>query len=361
MKSYKILCALALPLILIAGCNSNSTTDPNEPLPNFVFSESAKGTILEERRPIISAVNLQINNDQFSTVSFIHKESNVDLFELTSDQGDKLVLMLPDGTGQNTDCIIYYSSAKIDTFDCSKDHFSVSGDMSLLPNASSNKGDNIILEYHNDVLEIGESLGSTRLTYNSADNTIKTSFAFQQFYNDVLCQSGCDQDFYSTLGVSTYLALESIINENAIDGSFLVFDNPIAGSADDEINLYTGLLIRENNLSTKVSKDGSVFSGGTDLFAAGSIRILEVAQYKEDIALNKQIGVHSWSDGDNSASDYPYSHEMHRMQATYTTKMLGVNGIPFYLFTINAAPANGEHYMSRIELEKYALVTSFIM
>lgn len=355
-----------LSALLLIGCGSNSdskTTDKlTQPKPDFSFTQSNLDDILDERKSITEAISLQINNKSYNTLRFTHFDENFSLFKLESANKDSLILMLPDGKKDNNTCIIYRSKTDMEAFNCSKEKFTNNGDSSILQQEPSNKFNVISIEYQNELFEVGDSLGSTELTFHSkvTGDEVLTSFAFDSFYQNIFCNGQCDEKIYSTLGASTYLALEDLTNAYALNGATLIFNNPIGGSADDEINLYTGILMRDSGLNTKVSKNGSVFSGGTDLFAAGVKRTLEVMDPNKAIEQNQQIGVHSWSDGEKSAKDYPFTHEMHRMQATFTTKMLGDKGIPFYLFTLDAAPAEGEHFMTRQELEKYNLVTHII-
>jgi hypothetical protein len=132
----------------------------------------------------------------------------------------------------------------------------------------------------------------------------------------------------------------------------------VNGSLDDDINMYTGLMIRDNNMTTVVTESGAVFSGGTDLFAAGSSRILQRSTKIEAIENNQQIGVHSWGDGDGTtALDIPYTDDSHRKQATYFETMLGDTGVDFYIFTLEAAPFDGEHWVTRSESDTYGLIT----
>lgn len=365
MKTLSTITLAIITSTLLLGCGSSdskSTDKLTQPKADYAFTDADKDDILAEREPLTKAMNLQLNQQQFNQVNFVHKDAYFTLFELSSDEGNHLTLMLANGQGENTHCVIYHSSDNMETFQCAQKDFTQSDDTSVLQNQPTTQYNVVNLEYQHGLLEYGDMLGSTRLTFNPSNHgdEIITSFAFDGFYQDVMCDQTCAEVQYSALGASTYIALETLQEEQNMTGATLVFNNPIAGSLDDEINLYSGLLIRDNQLNTKVSKTGSVFSGGTDLFAAGVERILEVGADKSAIEKNKQIGVHSWAEHGKPAKSFPYSYEGHRMQATYATKMLGDNGIPFYLFTLDAAPADGEHQMTRQELEKYALVTEFI-
>ena len=116
-------------------------------------------------------------------------------------------------------------------------------------------------------------------------------------------------------------------------------------------------MINNNKVTTVVTPTGSVFSGGTDLFAAGNPRILQRADTTKAVELNKQVGVHSWAEGDKTAKEFPYTNESHRQQATYFTKVMGGKGIDFYIFTLDSAPASGEHWMTKADSDKYGFIT----
>ena len=87
-----------------------------------------------------------------------------------------------------------------------------------------------------------------------------------------------------------------------------------------------------------------------DLFLAGTTRTREAGS---------QIGVHSWSDGRNEATDYPVGHENHDLYINYYIEMgfSQADAEAFYYFTINAAPANGIHWMTDAEIDQYKLLT----
>lgn len=202
-------------------------------------------------------------------------------------------------------------------------------------------------------------LGSTILskTQNGNKVTITTSFAFNTFYRDVLGKTSANERIMSSLGMTTYSQLFDIIKLYPGSEMTLEFDNHIGGSADDEINMYTGRMIHSNKMTTVVTPTGSVFSGGTSLFAAGSPWILQRADATKAIELNKQIGVHSWAEDDKTAKELPYTDESHRRQAIYFKAMLGEKGIGFYIFTLDAAPAVGEYWITKADSEKYNFIT----
>ncbi|MBL4684156.1 MAG: hypothetical protein JKY37_06180 [Nannocystaceae bacterium] len=123
----------------------------------------------------------------------------------------------------------------------------------------------------------------------------------------------------------------------------------ISGSINDEINVETGRLVRDAGWTTRVPANGEIASGGVDLFCGGAVRQVEDGG---------RLGVHSWSDGEMDGADYPPEHRAHASQLSYFSEMLGKTlGPDFYWFTLEAAPADGIHWMTDAELEQFQLVT----
>ena len=118
------------------------------------------------------------------------------------------------------------------------------------------------------------------------------------------------------------------------------------GSIDDVANVRAGRYIRQLGLDTHVPADGEVASGGTDLFLAGKNRSAEPGA---------RFGIHSWGGGPVVATDLPRDHEDHLLYLDYYDEM----GIPgeFYWRTLSAAPAEGIHWMTEEELERFNFFT----
>lgn len=151
-----------------------------------------------------------------------------------------------------------------------------------------------------------------------------------------------------TLGTSTYIQIQDMIHTTSADT--LILSN-VPGSENDGINMHTGRLIRNAHLTTIMPKDGEAYSGGVDLFAAGTQRIYEVGG---------KIGVHSWccTDDGKDAGQLSKDDKAHGAQLTYFREMLGdEKGPEFYFYTIDAAPANDIHLMSVVDMVKYTLTT----
>ena len=149
-----------------------------------------------------------------------------------------------------------------------------------------------------------------------------------------------------TLGTKTYIQIDSLI-KNHPEVTSLVLQQ-IDGSINDAINMHTGRLIRNAQLTTLIPADGDVNSGGVDLFAAGVKR-----QYRD----GGKVGVHSWCCVDGkSAHLLPQDHSAHGAQLTYFREMLGKTAGPtFYFFTINAANFDNIHVMTASELTQYLI------
>ena len=150
---------------------------------------------------------------------------------------------------------------------------------------------------------------------------------------------------YGVIGSSTPSVVQSLIDNNPEVTTIIMYACP--GSEDDDANLQAAQLIYNQGYKMYLPFNGWVASGATDMFLAGSIRMVEVTV--------DAVGVHSWSDGSSDATDFPVGHAYHQPYINYYMA-IGFSqqeAEDFYYFTINAAPANGIHWMSQIELNEY--------
>ncbi|ELH4835589.1 alpha/beta hydrolase [Vibrio harveyi] len=354
---------LALPLIFLAGCNSSSdsgkatTKAQVKPKADYLFSSEKLDELYKERQGLQEAIKLDYDGVQYDTILFAENISRKQkVVRLADSLGHQVDLYLPDAGVD--DCAVYREGDFYDTFDCGSAKRSVGNDTTLINTTTITKKP-VELEYSNKLVQHVPILGSTILskTKNGNKVTITTSFAFNAFYRDILQDTGTVERIRSTLGMTTYSQLLDIVKLYSGSEMTLKFNNHIGGSADDDINMYTGRMIKSNNMTTIVTPMGSVFSGGTDLFAAGNPRVLQRADTTKAIELNEQIGVHSWGEEDKTAKDFPYTNESHRKQATYFKQMLGDKGIDFYIFTLNSAPASGQYWMTKSDSDKYNFIT----
>ncbi len=121
-----------------------------------------------------------------------------------------------------------------------------------------------------------------------------------------------------------------------------------AGTVDDEANLEVARMIRRAGIDTHVPANGSVRSGGVELFMAGVRRTHDHGA---------EFGVHSWEDDEGrQARDVPASDPVNREYVAYYQSV----GLPaetaraFYAFT-NATPFDHIHYMTEMELARFRI------
>ncbi len=153
---------------------------------------------------------------------------------------------------------------------------------------------------------------------------------------------------------STPSVVQSFIS-NYPNVTTLVFMQ-VPGSADDNANLIASQDLRNRGYKhylpavTAYSQDAFIASGGVDMFVGGLIRVVDV---------DAEVGVHSWSDGSNDATDFPVGHPYHLSYINYYVNMgfTQQEAEDFYYFTINAAPASGIHFMTETELNNYGTRT----
>ncbi len=117
------------------------------------------------------------------------------------------------------------------------------------------------------------------------------------------------------------------------------------GSVDDMAALEAARKIRSAGLNTRVPADGEIASGAVDFFIAGVQRV---------VVEGGMVGVHAWRDGSLEGSAVPQGDPEHDLYLDFYAE-LGIDR-EFYWFTLQAAPADGLHYMTQEELEQYGLI-----
>lgn len=126
----------------------------------------------------------------------------------------------------------------------------------------------------------------------------------------------------------------------------------VPGSDDDDVNLKMAKTIRRHNLSTHLTRNSIIESGGIELFMGGVERTME---------RGAKVGVHSWSDDDEDyeAQELPKDHPDHKPYIKTYQKL----GIPksFYWFTVNAASSDDMYFMTEEELVRFNLLTQPIL
>lgn len=120
----------------------------------------------------------------------------------------------------------------------------------------------------------------------------------------------------------------------------------VAGTENDDANFAVARMIRRAGIDTFVPANGSVRSGGVELFLAGVKHVAEPGA---------EFGVHSWQGEDGiDARDAKASDPAHATYVRYYQEV----GMPaqaasaFYAFT-NRVAFNDVHYMTRDELARF--------
>lgn len=189
-------------------------------------------------------------------------------------------------------------------------------------------------------------VGSGVVTADADGAIVTTEFAIPLGVGDSTFElDGTNAIVRGTLGSGTFQQVQHLI-DNHPEVDTLILQN-ISGSVNDDVNVETGRLVRNAGLATFVPAHGEIYSGGVDLFAAGTTRTAEPGAI---------VGVHAWCCGPNGESAHELDRDdpAHETQLAYFTEMLGAEAGPeFYFFTLEAAPFDGIHPMSSEELAEH--------
>ncbi len=151
---------------------------------------------------------------------------------------------------------------------------------------------------------------------------------------------------YGVIGDSTPSVVQNLIDNSPEVTTIVMYACP--GSENDDANLEASLLIH-NGYKMYLPDNGWVASGATDMFLAGTVRVVEVTP--------EAVGVHSWSDGSNKATDFPVGHYYHQQYIDYYVNigLTQQQSEDFYYFTINAASASNIYWMTDSEIDQYKI------
>lgn len=145
----------------------------------------------------------------------------------------------------------------------------------------------------------------------------------------------------------------SLVNFNKLYGKYPEIEKinikNCDGSSDDRVNLQLSKRVHDLNINIHLLNNAEIASGGVDFFLAGK---------KRTRGTGTRIGVHSWSDGANEATDFPEGHANHLPYINYY-KSIGFSDAEakaFYYFTIKAAKASSIHWMTEAETVKYKML-----
>jgi hypothetical protein len=150
------------------------------------------------------------------------------------------------------------------------------------------------------------------------------------------------------VGSSSLDDFNSIIRDHPYVTTVRIID--CDGSVDDETCFLLMKRLHDLGINTHIEDDGWVASGGVDFFLSGIQRTM---------GSNTKIGVHSWSDGSNEATDYPVGHENH---LPYIASYVSIGrsqgeADQLYYFIINAAPAADVHWMTDDEIVNHSILS----
>ena len=131
----------------------------------------------------------------------------------------------------------------------------------------------------------------------------------------------------------------------------LIIMEDCPGSRNDEEMFKAAISLKNLSINTHLPLNGKIQSGAVDFFLAGTKRT------KEEEA---KIGVHSWSDGKNKATDYPIGHSEHLLYIEFYTNIgyTQNEAEDLYYFIINSASPNNIHWMTDQEIIDYKITTN---
>ncbi len=122
----------------------------------------------------------------------------------------------------------------------------------------------------------------------------------------------------------------------------------VAGTVDDEVNLALAAKINALGIATHVPQNGSVRSGGVELFLAGQKRTAHPTAI---------FAVHSWMDEDGlEPHDYAADHPVHKSYIDYYHIVAGMSrkqAHDFYWMT-NSAPHDSYITLGKSDITQYA-------
>ena len=130
----------------------------------------------------------------------------------------------------------------------------------------------------------------------------------------------------------------------------LIMMEECPGSRNDEEMFKAALMLKNNAINTHLLSHGIIESGAVDFFLAGTKRTMDEGG---------KFGVHAWSDGGSSATDYPEGHEEHQIYIDYYISVgySQPDAEALYYFIINAASPDNIHYLTEQEIIDYNILT----
>ena len=130
----------------------------------------------------------------------------------------------------------------------------------------------------------------------------------------------------------------------------LIIVEDCPGSRNDEVMFEAAKSMRSHSINTHLPSNGNIQSGAVDFYLAGINRTNSTGS---------KIGIHAWSDGNTSATDYPSNHSEHQLYINYY-KDIGFSqqeAEDLYFFIINAASPEDIYWMTDQEIIDYKITT----
>jgi hypothetical protein len=346
MKNLVLITSILIIVLALQACGSSSKKSPTPTTPTTPTTPPTTPTIpeavhhiqpedvaqyVEKYKAQQAAVELQIDGSIY-TVSFVDMDQENNLIFAQYDKGF-LFFGFDFENNQPVDFIRVVETELEDINEAlaDTDNYFFGKDISV----SQDDNENAIYE-------------------GSISHPVKGDFSIKLTVNESLIEGGTSTVEVSgtiamvngDLGTKTYVQITDLINNHPEVDTLLLQE--ISGSVNDAINMHTGRLVRNAQLTTMVEATSDVNSGGVDLYTSGFKRV-----YTE----GAKLGVHSWCCTEGKPADeLGRDHEGHGAQLTFFREMLGAElGPEFYFFTIEAAPHNTVHVMTKAELDKYLL------
>jgi len=193
--------------------------------------------------------------------------------------------------------------------------------------------------------------GSSESCNCTIDTLGYSTFAPTLAISDVPMQFHVNGTFAVAIGYiksNTPTIVQNLISNNPAVTTIVLLDS--GGSEDDEANLEASQLIHNAGYKMYIPSNGLIASGAVDMFLVGVIRVVDIGA---------QVGVHSWSDGSNNATNFPIGHAYHLPYINYYISMGYSQQVAedFYYFTINAAAASSIYWMTESEKDLYNIRT----
>lgn len=302
---------------------------------NSIDAEEVTG-IVDERFKRFNDSKVTIEDQQFNVDSFLRNDSNPMNLTVIFNGGEKIKLKSSRSSNGKSQATVLIEG-----------HFKTASDSgeSRITHTSKGRGK---IQFKDD----GTILATGKLRPKTGKGEkrpfeIRLDESILSLGNSKLEIKGNEAFLSGELGGRTYRQIKNMIADHPDVRTITLTE--IEGSADDEINIHTGRLIREAGLTTKITKDSKVHSGGVDLFCAGLKRIIESGAVLETQSRkNKFIGDVA----------FPKDHPAHQHQLAYFEEMLGKKtGSEFYFFSIRPSLAKYVPTLTAEQIKKWNLAT----